>query len=216
MSEDGRVGILSPNKTPAFCLLIIIDQHGKKPRKALIEADDFEISYRSKKSKKWKTEVFSGQFIYLKTNQLPFAGIEKEPERPRKTFPKRKLSFHNQPCGQERISTDSQKLARRIIEAVKTAPVMERAIEGEEGAASPLESMGTYLTLLRRRKKLSIEELAQRANISVNLAMQLEMGIATLEQFTDNLDALAAGLEAPPALLSQILLEHLRDTLNNQ
>lgn len=215
MDEAARLETISPSGNPTFCLLILIDQHGKRPRKAMKDVRDIEISLRfssSKKFKKWKLKTYVSHLILLNTNaNLFISGFKEENESLQQKIFKYKQLSDDMLNIQDKLIDDPQRFAQQIIEAAESVAETESNVLYNGDFVSPLEDIGLYLSILRRRRKLTVEELAQRANVSANLILQFEMGIASLEQLTENLDAVADALQIHPSLISRLLFDRILD-----
>lgn len=126
------------------------------------------------------------------------------------------------PVGCESTSTNklnmlhyppTKSLARRIAAAAKRADreadeLGTFTILGENGP-QPLEEFGMLLSIVRRKRGLNIETLAQKANMDPDKLVDIELGFASIDETVEFLDALSFALDTDPELLAQLLVQSL-------
>lgn len=76
-----------------------------------------------------------------------------------------------------------------------------------EGPSSPLLRFGMYLGSLRRRKGLSVQDLANACGLSIETAIRLELGEASLSEYATCLPGLSEVLREDTSTLSRLLIE---------
>lgn len=75
-----------------------------------------------------------------------------------------------------------------------------------ESEASPLQAFGQMVRFSRRKRALSLEDLASMCSLERGEMEAIEAGRATLERVIQSLPAVARALGASPRTLSRVLL----------
>ena len=81
-----------------------------------------------------------------------------------------------------------------------------RTTQNEENS-TPCSLFGMYLGACRRRKGMTVEDLANASGIPADLVARIELGDASLPEIADCLPGLSKALEVSVTKLSRLLME---------
>lgn len=125
-----------------------------------------------------------------------------QPERPLKpvednTLDKSSLNF------KEFFNREVRRSAESILRTAKAADAS--LTENPADAETPLQVFGVLVGAQRRKQQLSVEELAGRSGLEVNLLNAIELGALSFEQVVELLPSVGEALGGKYTELSRVL-----------
>jgi hypothetical protein len=103
-------------------------------------------------------------------------------------------------------------LARNLISLAQD----QQSPNSSPDVPTPLESFGIQLSALRRRKKVSVDNLAEFTGIPKSELLKIEVGLASLAQVEESLPLLAEALEISAEQLSRLLATAIVESLEEE
>ncbi len=95
--------------------------------------------------------------------------------------------------------------AGRLAQAAKVADRKETGNKFFDATVDPAERLGAVIGWVRRRKKLTQQELSSKSGCPLEILLDLEAGLLDIPTINQFLPAILAGLGIDPAALRQIV-----------
>jgi hypothetical protein len=104
------------------------------------------------------------------------------------------------------VDREEELIASKIFDIAREPTASNRPLSPEE-VSTPLEMFGITIGTIRRRRAITIKELAERSNIGLDSLLRIELGSTPFETVTKALPGIAKALEIDPQLLFILLYE---------
>lgn len=108
-------------------------------------------------------------------------------------------------CGMAKHEPEEH-IALRLIRIAQTATPLPNPVPFSR-PGSPLSQFGMMLGSLRKKRQFTLDGLAEKANLTPDDVLAIEVGLAPLDRVRESLAPLAGALDADYHVLSKKLVE---------